>query len=272
MKAGIFHLGLWGLPCIILSACGTPAPASSTPPGTGARQTIQVVAEVTARHRRVAYLREDFPVTRVFTWGTAWAIETSGRRLLVTAAHVVGVGERPPPVHFEEMQNGKIVARNPINLGELKERDFSYRVRIGLGELGSAVATIGTTPDLPDGVFLEPADSRIWRELRPTALATKNLVKQEEVTVLGYPSTFSEQPTNALVAEIYPGYFVLNQELDPGYSGGLVTNRSGEAVGVVASVTKKQTTVFFITQHTLSGASFRPASELLVKNAEKLPP
>ena len=258
---------------LALSACGTPSLAPPSESEKESKQTIQVVAEVTARHRQVAFLREVFPVSRVYTSGTAWAIDVNGRRLLVTAAHVVGVGDRPPPVHFEEIKNGKIVSRGPIKLGEVKERDLSYRVRVGLGDLGSAVATIGIIPGLVDAVLLEPADSRIWREIRPTSVAATAPLAQEEVTVVGYPGTFSEQLTKAVIASVssQQGYFVLSRALEPGYSGGLVKNRAGEAVGVVSSVTHEQTTVLLISRRALSGASFRPASELLTKNAEKLP-
>ena len=192
----------------------------------------------------------------------------------MTAAHVIGVSTHPQPAVFQEIKNGEIVTRTKIGWASTQLTETAFVARVGIGDFGTPVKSVGSSPDLPnDLVLLDPATDQMWTELRPTRLATNTPRVGDQVQVLGIPTTFAQQLTNATVTAVFEqqGYFVLNTALEAGFSGGLVTGKDGLAVGVVTSTTKEQTTVSLVTGSRLKGTFFKPAEQVLSLHPEVFP-
>jgi S1-C subfamily serine protease len=240
-------------------------------------QTVQVFTEITAQNRggrsTLGFSRESVQISRIYAKGTAWAVVLEGHQYLVTAAHVVGVGEHPEPVVFQEVKNGEVVTRTKLAWDNSPRTETAYQVRVGVGDFGTSVKNVGLfSPDSPlkDVALLEPTEDRVFAELRSTPLAGKVPQVGDTVRALGIPDTFAQQLTSATVAAVFErqGYFVLSTALPPGYSGGVVLDKEGRAVGVVTSTSKNQTTVILVNGARLKGAEFKPARQVFSKNPE----
>jgi V8-like Glu-specific endopeptidase len=240
-------------------------------------QTVQVFTALCAQNQGVVSTlgisHQGVQVSRVYTQGSAWAVELDGRTYLVTAAHVVGVGTHLPPVAFQEVKNGDIVTRTKIVWGSAPVTETAFAAQVGIGDFGTPIKSVGvfgsaTKPE--DMVLLEPTTDRVWTELHPTKLAANAPRIGDLVQVLGFPETFTQQLTTATVTAVLEqqGYFVLNTKLAPGNSGGLVTDKDGLAIGVVTSTTKDQTTVSLVTGSRLKGGTFKPADQVLSLHPE----
>jgi len=261
--------------CALLAAAvGLLAPLRAEP----TMQVVPVFTEFWAQNRggikAFGLTRQEFPVSRVYLQGSAWAVELDRHTYVVTAAHVVGVGTHPSPDAFQEIKNGEIVTRTKIPWASTQRTETAFVARVGIGDFGTPVKSVGSSPDLPnDLVLLEPATDQVWAELRATRLATNTPRVGDQVQVLGIPKTFVQQLTSAAVTAVFEqqGYFVLNTALEAGFSGGLVTGKDGLAVGLVTGTTNGQTTVSLVNGTRLKGATFKPAEQVLSLHPEVFP-
>jgi hypothetical protein len=259
---------------IFAAAVGLLAPLRAEPTA----QVVSVFSEFWAQNRggikAFGLTRQGLQVSRVYLQGSAWAVELDRHTYLVTAAHVVGVGTHPSPTAFQAIKSGEIITRTKIDWASTQLTETAFVARVGIGDFGTRVKSVGSGPDLPnDLALLEPATDQVWTELRPTRLAANTPRVGDQVQVLGIPKTFAQQLTNATVTAVFEqqGYFVLNTALEAGYSGGLVTGKDGLAVGMVTSTSKEQTTVSLVTSSRLKGATFKPADQVLSLHPEVFP-
>jgi len=260
---------------VLLAGCaGTP---SSSAPAASTAQTVQVITEITAENRggrsTLGFSRESVQFSRIYAKGSAWAVVLDNHPYLITAAHVVGVGDHPEPVVFQEVKNGEVVTRTKLDWDNSPRTETAYQVRVGIGDFGSSVKNVGlfsADSPLKDVALLEPTEGRVFTELRSTPLADKVPQVGDTVQVLGIPDTFAQQLTSATVTAVFErlGYFVLSTALQPGYSGGVVLDKDGRAAGVVTSASKGQTTVILVNGARLKGAEFKPARQVFYKNPE----
>ncbi len=239
-------------------------------------QTVKIFTEIAAQNRSMfstlGVQREKTQISRIYTQGSAWAVELDGHPYLVTAAHVIGLLNRPSPDAIQEVKNGAPVTRTKLEWPN-PPSELAYVVRVGIGDFGAPVKTVGqfsADSSRNDVVLLEPAQGRVLAELRPTKLASSAPKVGDQVQALGLPDTPVQQNESSTVTAVFEpqGYFVLNTALKGGYSGGLVLNKEGLAIGVVTSTNSGQTTVILVNGSRLKGAVFKSAESVFSLHPE----
>jgi hypothetical protein len=187
--------------------------------------------------------------------GSFWALQTSDKPIFVTAAHVLGLNWEPGWI------GGHTIDRETAFLRNVKARAL-------IGTLAYEPSDIGRAKDANDAAFLMARDSMAFKTVRFLSLSDSPPQYGETVQVVGYPGTPVQQFATTSVTSVNEdaGFFVLNQAVDDGYSGGVVLNSSGEkAYGVIVNTDSahKQTTVLRITPEMLSAIDWHPADEVL---------
>ena len=196
----------------------------------------------------------DKSADEVVNRGTYWAVMLDGSKIYVTAAHVLGLNTKPTEIAGVKLdnQNGKLL---------------SVTGRAYMGTLAYTVQEIGQVSSLDDVAFLRPHEKNILDKVNEITLATKAPASGERVSVVGFPGTPYQQLTEMLVTSVHEteGFMVLNQPVDPGYSGGVVLNSSGQAYGVVVNTDQqsRQTTVIRLTPADLRQIQWSQASAVL---------
>lgn len=241
------------------------------------QQSVQVFTEIVGVHKReqprlywspkVEHVR-----SRIFVKGSGWAIEHERRLMIVTALHVVGLSSRPFPIGVQTIHNGEIVNPNPpYSPDEITEQYLGAMITIGVGDRALAPSRIGTIDGLADIAILDFGDMDLRGEVQPTPLSRRQPSVGDSVTVIGFPGTFTQQRKASTISSLLDrqNYFVLNESLENGYSGGLVLDRQNRAVGVVSSVTNRQTTVYRLGPGDLSRIVWRNASDILEENPQE---
>jgi len=136
-----------------------------------------------------------------------------------------------------------------------------------MGVFAYPLAEIGRVGDAPDAVFLRPQNQQLYKTLCHVELAEAPPKRGEKVKIVGFPGTAHEQFKEGFVTDTQEGrgYFVLNEAVDKGYSGGVVLNNEGNAYGVITSTdpAEKQTTVYRITPAMISKIEWKPAAPAL---------
>ena len=275
----MFRASIFMLVVLLAGCAGTPptsltsAPLNASTTDAPTAQTVQVFTEILAQNSGKKFGIPRSMPSRIYAKGSAWAVVLDGHHYLVTAAHVVGVGEHPEPAVFQEVKNGEIVTRTKLDWDNSPRTETAYQVKVGIGDFGTSVKNVGlfsADSPLKDVVLLEPTEERVFAELRSTPLAYKVPQVGDTVQVLGIPDTVAQQLTSATVAAVFErrGYFVLSSALPPGYSGGVVLDKEGSALGVVTSTSKSQTTVILVNGARLKGAEFKPTRQVFSKNPE----
>jgi Trypsin-like peptidase domain len=178
--------------------------------------------------------------------GTCWVAKVHGGTVIVTAGHNLGLGPNFVPAPLARAKPVS-VTREPL-----------------LGVLAYTVAKVGVPRGDADWVALlakEP-DAVACSQVLQFAEALPKV--GEKVIVIGYPDTAHEQRTERTITTINPGstFIVFNQPLEPGYSGGVVLNAKGEAVGVVITTDKKQSIALLLNAGSFDGLKWESLKEV----------
>ena len=205
--------------------------------------------------------------------GSYWQVESNQGVILVTAAHVLGINWEAKEVDLGlewEGQGVKHVVGKQRPYETILQRSFS---RVLIGTLAYAPLDIGTLKGTSDMAFLRPKNPQVLKDVQMLRLSDTPPRRDERVEICGYPGTGYEQREAAIVTTVREadGFFVLNRPVEPGYSGGVVTNSEGKAYGVITSTDKaeKQTTVLRLTPAMLGRIEWKPAAEALDRDLRK---
>jgi hypothetical protein len=187
--------------------------------------------------------------------GTAWATELHGKPILVTAGHVIGTfGERV------------LDAKSQASLtGFHRTRQESTVV---LGGIGGTPKEIGILKADSDIALIVPGSGAVFSGLRIYPLANRLPALFESVRAIGFPlnAEFAKQENSTVMSVMgKAGFFVLNDALKPGFSGGVVIDADGRALGVITSVDKSSTTVLALDRTLLEQFKFDEAKRVLTK-------
>src|ERR1035437_2021496 len=219
----ILFLSLWRLPVF----------AEDTP-STG-KLFVTLKYDYTYRVKHFAWSDTwDLGQQQILGKGSFWSIEAPNGIILVTAAHVLGANWKPQKLGGHDVD----------------EKDCfitKFASRALIGTLGYEPAAVGFAKDLNDAGFLRPKDPGILKTIKALPLSDTPPTYGENVQVVGYPGTPFEQFSNMSVTAVHEDdhFFVLNQAVDDGYSGGVVLSSAGKAYGVIVNTDAghKQTTV-----------------------------
>lgn len=217
--------------------------------------TQKLYTEVNYEVSSAGWFRDRKEVQRVLLTGTAWILDTGKEKVFVTAAHTMGFGPRGTPV-----QIGAYTIKGDTKATRLNSKTV-------VGTLAYEIREIGTLSS-EDDILLLRAEEAALSDSRSFKLARKPLKTGETVKVLGYPSTSHEQPQECSVAAVYQKHFILNKSMDSGYSGGLVLNTSGDAVGLVTGTEHKQATAVFIPAEALRQITWMNATTNVFGNQQ----
>ena len=199
--------------------------------------------------------------------GTAWATEFHDKLILVTAGHVIGTcGE----VNFSPENKTK------AELAELAEYHPVSRIsRVVLGGVGGKPIRIGTLSDDADIALVVPHSDAVFSGLKVFKLANRLPSLFESVRALGFPhgAHFAKQEQTTVTTVVgAKGYFVLNIPLNKGFSGGVVLDENGLALGVITSIDETSTTVMALNRILLEQFKFDEAKRVLTKQYPLPPP
>ncbi len=200
-----------------------------------ARPVARVYAETAYTLQIAKSLRKDETKdVCVMSGGSGFILQDNGSNYLVTAAHVV----------LGSTTKGTIIKDG-------KEKSYT------LGETASLTQTktrirVGTLSLVPERLLVDPAADVAIMTLADADLRTLNLLSfgmhrarlrpEIQVRVWGFPSTVLPQFTDSpRVSAVEDDFFVLNQPIDSGFSGGPVLDAAGELIGSVVRTTEKQT-------------------------------
>jgi hypothetical protein len=195
--------------------------------------TQRIYTELRYQVSSPGWLRERKDAQTVLVTGSAWVIDIGPEKVFVTAAHNAGLGPRGTPERIGEH----------VIKGETKATLTGLKTLIGT--LGYEVNAIGTASSEDDILFLR-ADPAAFSNSRTVKLARRDPKPGDQVKILGYPRTSHEHQRECLIAAVYAKHFVLNEPAEPGYSGGLVLNSSGDAIGLITGTDQKQATAVFV--------------------------
>jgi hypothetical protein len=237
------------LPLFLLPACqdtGPLAPASSPPPSLSqplsrlpagySNRCVKIYSEALYRGTAVepgSWVRRPKPASfedRDLRLATAFAVESGGRRYLVTASHAV----------WRSWAEGEAVAR-PHPQGTLQ----GGTLRIRVSSLAYAPERIYVLPAEDLAVLAMPAD--FWKKVDLLTFSVPPGLPplEQGVRVWGFPGTSApDLRTDARVVGVSEGMIELNRPLDPGFSGGPVIRlERDELLGVVLRSTDRQARV-----------------------------
>lgn len=183
---------------------------------------------------------------RELVTGTCWVVHFKGESLIITAAHNLGLGPNFVPA--------PLARAKPVALVSAPH----------LGVLAYMVADVGLPKGNADWIALRPTESRALSCSLTIHLSETPSKVGESVTVIGFPDTAHEQRTERMITSISPAndFIIFNQPLEPGYSGGVVLNTKNQAVGLVVTTDRKQSTALLLSGENLAGLKWRPFKEM----------
>lgn len=178
--------------------------------------------------------------------GTCWAAKVDGQPVLFTAAHVLARGPN--------------FSVKPLERAELQ----FLQIKPIIGLLGHELQSVGLPKGNPDWVALRPKDAGAFKNSRLKELSKIVPKAGDSLVVIGFPDTAHEQRVERTVTSIglNGDYIVFNQPLDHGYSGGVVLNGKGQAVGLVVTTAEKQSTAVLLTMERLKSLDWKPFEEI----------
>jgi len=200
--------------------------------------------------------------------GSGWVLSGSSGDVMVTAAHVIQLNTSPASV------DGRNVDGKYAWISERKITCLVGGLAFQPTEFAPLELKPSHAPAQPlDLVLLRFAKREALKGLKEYRMADRLPKLGEKVTAIGLPSTDFPQPAEISVVhvEIGAGFFVLNESLPPGYSGGVVIDEKGRALGVVTGQTNKQTTVLMINNALVRTANYRRFNELVEWHSFALP-
>lgn len=184
--------------------------------------------------------------------GTCWVVEVKGQPALVTAAHNLGLGPNFQPALAAKAKLLAVLV-DPI-----------------IGVLAGKVEGVGAPPGNPDWVLLRPVDTSVLKGSQLHTLGKTAPKAGDTVTVIGFPDTAHEQRTTRTVTAVSLNneFVVFNEPLEPGYSGGVVLNAKDQAIGVVVTTDKKQSTALLMNADSFSDLTWKPFEQVRHRRVE----
>lgn len=172
--------------------------------------------------------------------GTGFLVNHKGKQLIVTAAHVISSPRSP--VSVTDAKTGKTFNKDSIltSRNRIRVSDLSFTPSRIAVDAANDLAILElhqddlSVLDLQPLFLLQQSRSRTPEIVQPTT--------RQGVQIWGFPS--SNQPqlvTNIVITAVERSFFVLNQPLQPGFSGGPVINADKVILGVVSRSTQNQT-------------------------------
>lgn len=167
--------------------------------------------------------------------GSGFYIKKGKNHFIITAAHVV-VGNWP----LAEITIGK--TNHVINNSTEKLASATFLVRIGDTSVNPKNIAIFNDDDVAI-MEITPADASVL-EVAAQCLNDSPVTLGQKVRAWGFPGTASPQLSKELdVSSKQPGFFDVNDKLDPGQSGGPVLDADGDLIGLVSRSGFNQTRI-----------------------------
>jgi len=184
--------------------------------------------------------------------GTCWAVESKGQTFLITAAHNLGLGP------------------NFIPATPPKAKLLAIHVEPIVGSLAQPLSAVGMPAVNSDWVGLRPIDASVFKSSQVLTLSKTVSKLGDSVTVIGFPDTSHEQRTTRTITAVSPSndFVVFSQPLEPGYSGGVVLNAKNQAVGVVVTTDKKQSTALLLSPDKITSLQWKPFEQVRHRRVE----
>lgn len=203
--------------------------------------------------------------TKAVDQGSAWCADVNGKRVLVTAAHILGI----KTCTFDGFE-GELKKQIESDTWVAKILEVQRTSRVVVGGLAyepSKIAWPSLGGASSDACFLYMEDDAVFSRIKPIAIANKLPAVSESVDCYGFPGTTDQQVETITVSSVdqQSGYFTLNKPVDNGYSGGLVMSKGKEAYGVIVGTAPngKQTIALLVTEKLLRSTAPQPASKVL---------
>lgn len=222
-----------------------------------APSTQRLFNEITFEIATKQYKYFDKQVTKKITVsGTFWKTTVNGDTFFLTAAHNLGL---VPDSDVRQIDNIKIGADNRL---------VSRTVHPLLGTLAYEPGDLCLLDSVGDVALIRPSNPDALKESQTITISSAIPRIGDPVTVLGFPSTAQEKAKETRVASINQAqhFFTLNDELDKGYSGGVVLDKNHNAVGLVITTDAKQSNAILLTPELLAQAKWKPFKELQRKD------
>jgi S1-C subfamily serine protease len=166
--------------------------------------------------------------------GSGFLVQRAGAVYLVTAAHVV-CGE-PTPASVTDKDTKSVYTISASTLLD----SVTFRVRVSSLSFQPTMIAIDRERDI---AILTLDDKKLQKlNLRALYFSEDVPVPEQEVRVWGFPQTSTPQFQDAKVTAVQREFFVLNQSLDEGFSGGPVLNLNSSATlaGILSRRLEKQ--------------------------------
>jgi hypothetical protein len=195
----------------------------------------------------------------VISKGSGWATIANGVPVFVTAAHVVGLNSVP-----YELAGKKIGERCKII--ERTIRIYAGGLAFEPDRFGWLLKPNGLSPtDHADAAILVFAAIDVFKDVTVFSLADALPLSGDPVTAIGFPGTPVPQTVMAVVtySDAAQRFFFIDRPLDDGFSGGVVLNQKGKALGVfIGNKSSRQGTVLSIGSKDLAEVARRSYSEI----------
>lgn len=187
-------------------------------------------------------------VKQTVATGSFWVADVNGQKVIVTAAHNIGLGLEPTQI-------------DDISLDDDNSLD-SLTIAPALGLLAFEIAEIGFPEPRADWIAIRPRQQTALMASKAIPLGDMLPQLGDQVRILGYPDTPHELEEMTTIAAIGANgdRLVLNKALEHGYSGGVVLNQKREAIGLVVTTEKKQSAALFISSAAFSKLNWKPFS------------
>jgi hypothetical protein len=170
--------------------------------------------------------------------GSCWVLRGREGSVFITAAHNLAYGPRGTP-----SQIGSLKLEGSTKLLSTK-RSFV------IGTLAYKPTEIGMLGPEEDVVLIQ-VEPGAYSQSRSIKLSKRNIKSGDQVTICGFPGTAHEKLQHSIITAVYPKLIILNDPVDAGFSGGVVLNESGEAVGMITGTEEKQATAVVLTSDML---------------------
>lgn len=164
---------------------------------------------------------------------SGFAIRHNGQLFILTSAHVISGPAKPD--RMTDPKADRVVARNQITSSKFRVRvsELSFRPDHILVDAASDLAIL----TLPDGA------EEVLR-LHEFELATSRPSVRDIASIWGFPGTGHQQMKEGFrITDLQSNFFVINESLEPGFSGGPVVDKNQFLLGVASRSTANQARV-----------------------------
>jgi hypothetical protein len=164
--------------------------------------------------------------------GTGIVVIREGRWFIVTARHMIVPNPELKSIILDLEDPGKEVTFGKIS-------NTRSRVIAGYTSIEPSVIwlPVGDRTDIAVlEISEEMASSLVYRSLNADRFVSNPFTPGHDVEVWGYPAKQFPQVQRLTISDVATDYFVLNQALEQGYSGGLVLLSEGGTEKMVAGM------------------------------------